>query len=266
MNGHRRHTKTPPPFADRQSVSIHHHLRCRHLIARHWHIRRHFHHTARSAADVFIAFNIAIIRIQEPERGPGTEPGATFDAPDREPRASRRIIDREGGAIESVRRSGFDRLQIQRHPARVREGELALSTGSFRLAFHHETVWRILDRPHRLSARRRTVRRVQAPLTAEQFQQRASSGTRRNGNDRDRRWRFSRRHDRRCHRIGGSRRRRHRWECRRMLGQSAGCVHVAHHRQKNQCRCHGLHHDGRSNAEKEIGLEMNVWFAEETRE
>jgi len=258
MNGHHRHTKTPPPFADRSSG--------RHLIARHWHIRRHFHHTSRSAAFVFIAFNIAVISIQEPERGPGTEPVATLDAPDREPRASRRIIDREGGAIESEVRSGFDRLQIQRHPARVREGELALSTGPFRLAFHHETVWRILDRPHRLSARRRTVRRRLAMLTADQFQQRASSGTRRNGNDRDRRWWFSRRRHRRGHRIGGCRRRRHRWECRRMLEQSAGCVHVAHHRQKNQCRCHGLHHDGRSNSGKEIDVEMNGWFAEETRE
>lgn len=126
---------------------------------------------------------------------------ATFDGPDREPLASRRIIDRERGAIESVRSAGFDRLQELGHSARVREGELALGTGSRRLAFHRKAVWRILDRPHGLSTRRRAVRRVQAVLTAVQFHQRTPSRSRRNGNDRDRsRW-VRRRHGRRCHWI-----------------------------------------------------------------
>lgn len=80
------------------------------LIARDRHIRGHFDRTARAAAGIFIAFNITIIGIQELESGTGTEPVTALDGPNHEICASRRVIDREGGAIESVRCSGFDRL------------------------------------------------------------------------------------------------------------------------------------------------------------
>jgi len=110
------------------------------LIARDRHIRGHLNHAARAATGIFIAFNIAIIGIQEPEGGAGTEPVAALNGPNHEICASRRVIDGEGRAIESVRCSGFDRLQKRRHTAGIRESVLRLSARSGRLAFHHEAV------------------------------------------------------------------------------------------------------------------------------
>jgi len=130
-----------------------HHLGSGHHVARNRGIWGHFDHTAGAAAAVFITFNIAIIGIQESEDGPGAQSVAALNGANHQICASRRVIDGEGGAVESVRGSSFDALQMRRHSAAVRKRELGGGTRSRGSALHREAARGILDRLNRLSTR-----------------------------------------------------------------------------------------------------------------
>jgi len=125
----------------------------RHLVAWHWRIWRHLHHTACSAAHIFLTLDVSIVRVQKPESGPGTQSSSALDAPHSQSLSACRVINGEGTAIHCVVGPGLDALQILGHSPGVREGELRLCARSSGHALHRECIRRVLDGPDGLRTR-----------------------------------------------------------------------------------------------------------------
>lgn len=228
-----------------------------HLIAWHWGIWWHMDSASASAALILIAFDVAVISVQESERGSSTQSSAALDGANLQICASPGIINGERRAIERVRCSRFDALQKFRHSAAVRKCKLRLSAGSARLALHRKAVGRILDRSHRLCARRWTISSVRARLIAVQLEQWSSSRSLRNRNQRNHR-RLSRRH---WH-CWGSWDSWHWFRCRRLrwcYRWKSRClsINMAQHGQKSESRCNCSHHLCRTCSVRFYNDEMN---------
>jgi len=95
------------------------HLHGGHLVTWHRGIWRDMHSASNSAAAVFIAFDVPIIGIQEPERGSSAQFTATLNAANHQICASPVVIEGKRRAIERIRCSGFDALEICRHSAGI---------------------------------------------------------------------------------------------------------------------------------------------------